>query len=84
MVVALSVVFMALGGIVISSLLSGLDYHVNNSIFRGIKLSLFVPLLYSAVVYCLMFMTSPKDIIKDVKSRRHSCDSNCSCRCMVA
>ena len=46
---------MSLLGIVQSSLLSGINYYVNNDIFRGIKLSLFVPLLYALVIYILMF-----------------------------
>ena len=36
-------------------LLSGLDYYLNSIIFRGIKLSLIVPILYSAVSYAIIF-----------------------------
>lgn len=39
-----------------STMLSGIDYYVNNEIFRGIKLSLLVPVAYTAVIFCLMFM----------------------------
>lgn len=38
------------------SMLSGIDYYINNDIFRGIKLSLLVPIVYTAVVYYIMFM----------------------------
>ncbi len=66
-VLAVLVAVMSAGGLVISSLLSGLDYHINNSIFRGIKLSLFVPIIYSAIVFCLMFVSSVDDITRDIK-----------------
>ncbi len=46
---------MSLLGIVQSSLLSGIDYYVNNDIFRGIKLSLFLPLVYALVLYIILF-----------------------------
>lgn len=49
-------VIMAILGIVQSSLLSGINYYVNNSIFRGIKLSLFLPLLYALAIYILFFV----------------------------
>lgn len=38
------------------SLLSGLDYYINNDIFRGIKLSLLVPIAYTAIVFYVLFM----------------------------
>lgn len=38
------------------SMLSGIDYYINNDIFRGIKLSLLVPVFYTAVIYYIMFM----------------------------
>ncbi len=47
---------MSVCGIVQSSLLSGIDYYVNNDIFRGIKLSLFLPLLYALVIFVLMMI----------------------------
>jgi len=45
-----------LGTVGMSTLLSGIDYYVNNEIFRGIKLSLLVPVAYTAVVFCIMFI----------------------------
>ena len=42
-------------GMVQSSLLSGFDYYINSIIFRGIKLSLIIPILYSMVAYALIF-----------------------------
>lgn len=44
-----------IGTVGMGSMLSGIDYYINNEIFRGIKLSLIVPLLYSTVLYYLMF-----------------------------
>ena len=54
--VAVLAVTMSLCGIVQSSLLSGIDYYINNEIFRGIKLSLFVPLVYAIVAYIIIFV----------------------------
>ncbi len=59
---------MSLGGIVMSSLLSGIDYYINNDIFRGIKLSLFAPLLYTAVAFYFMFMQNKiSEIVESIK-----------------
>ena len=38
------------------SMLSGLGYYMNNDIFRGIKLSLLVPVAYTVIIYYIMFM----------------------------
>lgn len=68
----LSGVLLVLGGIVQSSLLGGLDYYINSIIFRGIKLSLLVPIAYGAVAYVIIFMDkslfSAKSIIKILNS----------------
>ncbi len=61
-------VIMSIGGIVMSSLLSGIDYYVNNDVFRGIKLSLFLPLVYSVAIYYLMFVKKDGTIIGDIKT----------------
>jgi len=45
-----------LGAVCMSSMLSGIDYYVNNDIFRGIKLSLIIPVFYTAVLYYFMFI----------------------------
>ncbi len=51
----------------LGALLSGLDYYVNNNIFRGIKVSLIVPIFYTTVVYYLMFIKDEKrSFIKDI------------------
>lgn len=54
--VALLVGCMCVLGIVQSSLLSGINYYVNNDIFRGIKLSLFLPLIFALILYVVMFL----------------------------
>lgn len=51
---ALLVGMMSIFGIVQSSLLSGINYYVNNDIFRGIKLSLFIPLIFAVVVFVIL------------------------------
>lgn len=64
---------LAVGGVVMCSLLSGLDYYFNNDIFRGIKISLYAPLLYAAAAYYVMFIhkkgSFPGDV-RDVMSAR--------------
>lgn len=54
--VLLSLLTLSLCGIVQSSLLAGLDYYINSLIFRGIKISLILPIAYSAVSYGIMFV----------------------------
>lgn len=53
--VLLTFIILALCGFVQTVLLSGLDYYLNSIIFRGIKLSLIVPILYSAISYAIIF-----------------------------
>ncbi len=55
-------------GVVLASLVSGIDYYVNNEIFRGIKISLFVPLLYGAVLSARMYLKFKKSFAEEVKS----------------
>ncbi len=64
----LAAVVMSIGGIVMSSLLSGIDYYINNDIFRGIKLSLFLPLVYAVVAFYFMFMKGKRSLLKDIKT----------------
>lgn len=47
-----------LGSCGMGAMLSGVDYYINNLIFRGIKISLIVPVLYTAVLYYIMFIKS--------------------------
>ncbi len=56
-----------LGAMCLGTLVSGLDYYVNNNIFRGIKLSLLVPVAYTTVVYYFMFIKAKKrSVVKDL------------------
>lgn len=52
----LAVLLMFAGGIVMCSMLSGIDYYVNNLVFRGVKLSLILPIFYGIVAYFFLFM----------------------------
>ena len=66
--VLLLIALLMLGAIVMGTLLSGIAYYINNDIFRGIKLSLVVPVAYTALLYYFMFMNSKiNDIINDIK-----------------
>lgn len=47
-------------------LLSGLDYYLNSIIFRGIKLSLLVPIAYTAIAYGLIFADKDDNIFAKV------------------
>lgn len=54
------------GSIPMGSMLSGIDYYINNDIFRGIKLSLLVPICFSAILFYILFMRTEKsNILKD-------------------
>ncbi len=56
------------GSMAMGTMLSGIDYYINNSIFRGIKISLLVPVFYTAVVYYFMFIKDKDtDIVNAVK-----------------
>ena len=53
--VIVTMVTLSLMGFIQATLLSGLDYYLNSLIFRGIKLSLIVPILYSFAAYGFIF-----------------------------
>ena len=53
--VVVTVAALSLVGFIQATLLSGLDYYLNSLIFRGIKLSLIVPILYSFAAYGFIF-----------------------------
>ncbi len=64
-----AVVMLILGSIGQGNMLSGMDYYINNLIFRGIKLSLLVPTLYTAIIFYFMFIkTSASTISEDIKN----------------
>ena len=54
--VAVTVVILSICGFVQTALLSGLDYSLNSLIFRGIKISLILPIMYSVIAYGLIFI----------------------------
>lgn len=57
-----------IGAVAMGTMLSGIEYYINNEIFRGIKLSLLIPVFYTTVVYYFMFMKNTgSEIIKDIK-----------------
>ncbi len=49
-----------IGAVGMGSMLSGIDYYINNEIFRGIKISLLVPVVYTAVIFFFMFLKEEK------------------------
>ncbi len=64
---ALSVFVMCAAGGVLCSLLGGSDYYINSVIFRGIKLSLLVPIVYAAVAYWFIFGERKRPLREDLK-----------------
>jgi len=54
--VLVTLITLMLCGYVQTVLLAGLDYYLNSLIFRGIKISLILPILYSFVAYGLIFV----------------------------
>lgn len=64
-----AVAMLLLASIGQGNMLSGMDYYVNNLIFRGIKLSLLVPTVYTAIIFYFMFIkTSSSSITTDIKN----------------
>jgi len=64
----LSLIVLSLCGLVQASLLSGLDYYINSLIFRGIKISLILPIFYSMVAFAIMFSEKKENyVVKTVE-----------------
>lgn len=64
----LALISLSFCGLVQGALLSGIDYYINFAIFRGIKLSLYVPMLYAMPAYYLLFMRKDnKSVFDDIK-----------------
>ena len=51
------------GALMLGTMLSGIDYYVNNLIFRGIKLSLFFPVVFSIFAYYFIFLKNGKKTV---------------------
>lgn len=65
--VAVILITLLIGAVAMGTMLSGIGYHINNEIFRGIKLSLIVPVFYTAVLYYFMFIKTEKSsILQDI------------------
>ncbi|MBQ8807906.1 MAG: hypothetical protein IJZ81_01200, partial [Clostridia bacterium] len=54
--VLLTVAVLGICAMIQSSLLAGLDYYINSVIFRGIKISLLLPIAYTILVYGIIFV----------------------------
>ncbi len=54
--ILLTLVLLIIGVSGMCVLLSGVDYYINNEIFRGIKMTLMLPLAYTAIAYYFIFM----------------------------
>lgn len=54
--IAVMLASLLISSVGMGSMLSGIDYYINNDIFRGIKLSLLVPVAYTAIVFYMLFM----------------------------
>lgn len=67
--IAVGLGVMLLNSVVQTALLSGLDYYLNILTFKGIKLSLMTPILFSAVAYGIIFSDNPRELIsrKNIK-----------------
>ncbi len=62
--VLISLVTLCLCGLIQSVLLSGLDYYINTLIFRGIKISLILPVVFSALAFGIMFIEKNNNYIE--------------------
>jgi len=55
-------------GFVMSALLSGINYYFNNDIFRGIKVSLFAPIIFTVIAFYILFVHKKKHTVRDIHS----------------
>lgn len=55
-------------GFVMSALLSGINYYFNNDIFRGIKVSLFTPIIFTVIAYYILFVHKKDHTVRDIHS----------------
>ncbi len=62
-------VILSLGALGMGAMLSGIDYYLNNLIFRGIKLSLIVPLLYTAIAYYIIVLKKEDESYKEAAKK---------------
>lgn len=65
--VIILVFIMCFGAVAQGAMLSGIEYYINNYIFRGIKVSLIVPVLYSIFIYYFIFIRgSERNVVQDI------------------
>ena len=68
-VFAVVVITLLLSSIGMGVMLSGVNYYINNDIFRGIKISLLVPVAFTMLAYYLIYMkTKETKLIKSVSN----------------
>ncbi len=65
--VAVTLAVLLLCATVQTALLAGLDYYLNSLIFRGIKISLIVPIAYSTVAYGMIFGDPEEKLFAKIK-----------------
>lgn len=59
--VVLMLVILCIGALGMGSMLSGINYYINNYIFRGIKLSLMIPPVFAAIAFYFISCTRDKN-----------------------
>ena len=65
--IAVILACLCIGAIMLATMLSGIDYYVNNLIFRGIKLSLFLPVVFSIFAYYFIFLKNEnKTVLQEI------------------
>lgn len=71
--VGIMLLSLLIGAVGMGTMLSGIGYYVNNEIFRGIKLSLMVPVFYTAEVFYFMFIKNERSkMMTDIKKLLYS------------
>lgn len=67
--IAVILAVLCAGALMLGAMLSGIDYYVNNLIFRGIKLSLFFPVVFSIFAYYFIFLRNEnKTVLQEIVS----------------
>ena len=54
--VIIMVGLLLIGSLGMGTMLSGVNYYINNDIFRGTKFSLIIPVVYAAIIYYFIFL----------------------------
>ena len=65
-----SLLSLLLGAVCLSAMLSGTEFYLNNLIFRGVKLSLVLPMMYAILFMCIFEKENIGKALKNIRNTR--------------